>query len=211
MLKEVDREYQEVLLKYKSALNSLETQIDILLRDFEFKNHYNPVEHIKSRIKSYDSVVTKLHSRGYEVTKENIEEHVHDMVGVRIVCAFLSDIYTILDLFEASDQILVHLKKDYINTPKETGYSSYHLLVYVPVYLIDGITMVEAEIQIRTLAMDFWASLDHKIRYKYAGNDIPKEIQDNMYKCAHDIHALDRKMLVMNDKMHNYIEDNEII
>lgn len=209
-MEELTKSYEELLLKYNAALKTLETQIAILLQDFEFKNHYNPVEHVKSRIKSYDSIVNKLRSRDYEVNVTNIEDHIHDAVGIRIVCSFLSDVYTIVKLLEDSDQITVHTKKDYISNPKDSGYSSYHLLVYVPVYLIDGVEMVEAEIQIRTVAMDFWASLDHKIRYKFKG-DIPKEIQDNMYKCALDINDLDHKMVAMNDKMQTLIEDQEII
>ena len=209
-MEELTESYEELLLKYNAALKTLETQIAILLQDFEFKNHYNPVEHVKSRIKSYDSIVNKLRSRDYEVNVTNIEDHIHDAVGIRIVCSFLSDVYTIVKLLEDSDQITVHTKKDYISNPKDSGYSSYHLLVYVPVYLIDGVEMVEAEIQIRTVAMDFWASLDHKIRYKFEG-DIPKDIQENMYKCALDINNLDHKMVDMNNQMRTIIEDQEII
>ena len=209
-LEELTEDYEELILKYNAALKTLETQIAILIQDYEFKNHYNPVEHVKSRIKSYDSIVNKLKSRDYDVTVENIENHIHDVVGLRIVCSFLSDVYAIVKLLEDSDQITVHTKKDYISNPKDSGYSSYHLLVYVPVYLIDGVEMVEAEIQIRTVAMDFWASLDHKIRYKFKG-EIPNEIQENMYKCALDINDLDQKMVDMNNKMRTIIEDQEII
>lgn len=209
-LEELTEDYKELLLKYNAALKTLETQIAILIQDYEFKNHYNPVEHVKSRIKSYDSIVNKLKSRDYDVTVENIENHIHDVVGLRIVCSFLSDVYAIVKLLEDSDQITVHTKKDYISNPKDSGYSSYHLLVYVPVYLIDGVEMVEAEIQIRTVAMDFWASLDHKIRYKFKG-DIPNQIQENMYKCALDINDLDQKMVDMNNQMRTIIEDQEII
>lgn len=209
-MEELTEDYEELLLKYNAALKTLETQIAILIQDYEFKNHYNPVEHVKSRIKSYDSIVNKLKSRDYDVTVENIENHIHDVVGLRIVCSFLSDVYAIVKLLEDSDQIKVHTKKDYISNPKDSGYSSYHLLVYVPVYLIDGVEMVEAEIQIRTVAMDFWASLDHKIRYKFKG-DIPNQIQENMYKCALDINDLDQKMVDMNNQMRTIIEDQEII
>lgn len=209
-MEELTEDYEELLLKYNAALKTLETQIAILIQDYEFKNHYNPVEHVKSRIKSYDSIVNKLKSRDYDVTVENIENHIHDVVGLRIVCSFLSDVYAIVKLLEDSDQITVHTKKDYISNPKDRGYSSYHLLVYVPVYLIDGVEMVEAEIQIRTVAMDFWASLDHKIRYKFKG-EIPNEIQENMYKCALDINDLDQKMVDMNNQMRTIIEDQEII
>ena len=207
---EEDKELEGLILKYTAALKTLETQISILLQDYEHRNNYNPVEHIKSRIKSYDSATKKLTSRGYEITTKNIEEHVHDMVGLRIVCSFLSDVYEIVKIIENSDQITIRDKKDYITNPKDTGYYSYHLLVYVPVYLIDGVTLVEAEIQIRTVAMDFWASLDHKITYKFKG-EIPEEIKEGMHKCAEDIHALDQKMLKLNNEMQIIKDDQEII
>ena len=207
---EEDKELEGLILKYTAALKTLETQISILLQDYEHKNNYNPVEHIKSRIKSYDSATKKLISRGYELTTKNIEDHVHDMVGLRIVCSFLSDVYEIVKIIEDSDQITIRDKKDYITNPKDTGYYSYHLLVYVPVYLIDGVTLVEAEIQIRTVAMDFWASLDHKITYKFKG-EISEEIKEGMHKCAEDIHALDQKMLKLNNEMQIIKDDQEII
>ena len=205
-----DKQLEELLLKYTAALKTLETQISILLQDYEYKNNYNPVEHIKSRLKTYESATKKLISRGYEVTPKNIEENIHDMVGLRIVCSFLSDVYEIVKIIENSDQITIHDKKDYITNPKETGYASYHLLVYVPVYLIDGVHLVEAEIQIRTVAMDFWASLDHKITYKFQGK-IPEEIKEGMQHCAEDIHALDQKMLELNKEMQVIKDDQEII
>lgn len=207
---EKDKELEGLILKYTAALKTLETEISILLQDYEYKNNYNPVEHIKSRLKSYDSASKKLISKGYKVNTTNIEKHVHDMVGLRIVCSFLSDVYEIVKIIENSDQITVHDKEDYITNPKDTGYSSYHLNVYIPVYLIDGVELVEAEIQIRTVAMDFWASLDHKITYKFKG-EIPEEIKDGMHKCAEDIHALDQKMLKLNKEMQIIKEDQEII
>ena len=208
MREEQRKEVKRLLLKYTAALKPLETQISILIQDYEQQNNYNLVEHVKSRIKRLESAEKKLVSRNYEVTVENIEKHVHDMVGVRIVCAFLSDVYKIVEMIEKSETIQVYAKKDYIAHPKESGYSSYHLLVYVPIYLLDGKEMVEAEIQIRTLAMDFWASLDHKIQYKFQGS-VPKQVQDNMYKCAIDINDLDHKMLILNDKMQEYKEEKD--
>ncbi len=207
---EESREFEELILKYTSALKTLETQISILLEDFEHKNHYNPVEHIKTRLKSYDSIVNKLQEKGYEVTYDNIVKHVHDIVGMRIVCSFLSDVSKIVEIIELSDQITIHDKKDYIANPKKTGYSSYHLLVYVPVYLIDGVTLVEAEIQIRTMAMDFWASLAHKVTYKFK-DEIPVEVLSDMHRCAEDIHKLDLKMLNINNKVQSIKDDHEII
>lgn len=207
---EEGKELEGLILKYTAALKTLETQINILLQDYEHKNNYNPVEHIKSRIKSYDSASKKLISKGYEVNLKNIEEYVHDMVGIRIVCSFLSDVYEIVKIIEDSDQITVHDKDDYIANPKDTGYSSYHLNVYVPVYLIDEVILVPAEIQIRTVAMDFWASLDHKITYKFNG-EIPEDIKEGMQHCAEDIHQLDLKMLNMNKEMQIIKDDQEII
>ncbi len=207
---EEDKELDGLILKYTAALKTLETEISILLQDYEYKNNYNPVEHIKSRLKSYDSASKKLISRGYEVTVKNIEEHILDMVGIRIVCSFLSDVYEIVRIIESSDQITVHDKEDYITNPKDTGYSSYHLNVYVPVYLIDGVELVAAEIQIRTVAMDFWASLDHKIMYKFKG-EIPEEIREEMQNCAKDIHRLDQKMLNLNKEMQIIKDDQEVI
>ena len=132
------------------------------------------------------------------------------MVGIRIICSFLSDVHKIVELIENSDQITVHDKEDYITNPKASGYSSYHLSVYVPVYLIDGVTLVEAEIQIRTVAMDFWASLDHKITYKFKGK-IPEKINRGMQQCAEDIHTLDQEMLKLNNEMQIIKDDQEII
>lgn len=201
-------EIEMLLLKYNSALKTLENHLNILINDFEFKNRYMPVEHVKSRIKKFDSAIAKLSRKNYDITVENIEAHVHDMVGVRIVCSFLDDVYKIRELVKNSDFITVYEEKDYIKNPKETGYSSYHLLVYVPVYLSDGVELVKAEIQIRTMAMDFWASLDHKIQYKFE-EKIPEDVIEEMHKCSVDINNLDSKMLSLNETVQSYLSDEE--
>ena len=210
MNQENPKTWEEMLLKYKFAKTILEAQLQILLKEHEHKTGKNCVEHTKSRLKTESSILKKLESKGYAKTVENVEKHIHDIVGFRIVCSFLSDVKEIVKMIENSEQITVHDKEDYISNPKETGYSSYHLNVYVPVYLIDGVTMVAAEIQIRTVAMDFWASLDHKITYKFKGG-IPLEIQEEMQKCADDIRKLDRKMLNINNQMQEIKDDQEII
>ncbi len=191
------------MLKYKFALQVLETQVNILIEDFTFKNKYNPVEHIKSRIKTRESAIKKLQNKNYQVNYENLVNHVHDMVGIRIVCSFLSDVYDIIKLIENSSIIRVKEKKDYINNPKETGYMSYHLIVYVPIHLNGHEEYVEAEIQIRTSAMDFWASLDHKMQYKFP-SVIPDEIKKELYNCSMDIKKLDQKMLYLNEIVNKY-------
>ncbi len=199
---------ESMLLKYNSALRTLETYIDILIKDYEFENKYMPIEHVKSRVKKFDSAIIKLRSRNYEVNRYNIENHIHDMVGIRIVCSFLDDVYNIVNLIKNSSFISVHGEKDYIKNPKDTGYSSYHLLVNVPVYLSSGLEEVEAEIQIRTMAMDFWASLDHKIQYKFK-DKIPEEIMEEMHKCSIDINNLDHKMLQLNEAVQNILSEED--
>ncbi len=196
-------EIKAAMLKYDFALQILETQLKILIKEYETKYQYHPVEHIKSRIKTIDSAIAKLQKKGYEVNLYNLEHHVHDIIGIRIVCSFLSDTYKIVEMLENSSFIKIIEKKDYISHPKPSGYTSYHLIVKIPVCLVSGIEEVEAEIQIRTIAMDFWASLDHKIQYKFS-NDIPTEIKKELYNCAVDIKKLDQKMLILNDIVNRY-------
>lgn len=193
---------EEILLKYEFALEMLETQLDILIKGYVFKNKYNPVEHVKSRIKSQDSAIKKLQNKNYEVTIDNLIGHVHDMIGVRIVCSFLTDVYEIVKLIKDSNQFKIKEEKDYIAKPKDTGYISYHLIIEVPIVVDNKTEYVEAEIQIRTIAMDFWASLDHKIQYKF--KEIPEEIKKEMYKCSLDIEALDEKMNELKKFVNNY-------
>ena len=195
-----DFDYQ--MLKYKFALTKLETEINILTEDYAFKHKYNPVEHIESRIKTRESVLQKLQKKNCEMTLENIKEHVHDMIGIRIVCSFLSDVKNIVHMIEKSKHLLVKKEKDYITSPKDSGYTSYHLIVYVPLCLEEE-EFIEAEIQIRTVAMDFWASLDHKIQYKFS-EEIPEEIKTELYNCSLAIKALDHKMLLLSEIVNRY-------
>ncbi len=195
----------ELMLKYEFALNILETHLNILIKEFSFSHGYNPVEHVKSRIKEENSALKKLEQKGYEPTYYNIANHLHDMIGVRIVCSFLSDVYDIVDLIKSSPQFKLKEEKDYIEHPKESGYISYHLLVLVPIYLNDTIEYVEAEIQIRTMAMDFWASLDHKIQYKFS-KTLPNEISEKLYDFSLEINDLDRRMNLLNNIVKRYEE-----
>lgn len=198
----MDRE-KELMLKYSFALEVLKTEMNILIKNYEYKNDYNPVEHIKSRIKSKESAIKKLDKKGYDLTFENLEKHVHDMVGIRIVCSFMSDVYEVINLIKNSKQFKILEEKDYINDPKDSGYSSYHLNILVPVHLDNEIEYVEAEIQIRTIAMDFWASLDHKISYKFP-SEIPDEVKEEMFNCSLDIRTLDAKMENLSQIMKKY-------
>lgn len=191
------------LLKYQFALKMLDTELDILVQDFVSHHGYNPVEHVKSRIKTFDSIKNKLIRKGYEVTERNVLFHVHDVVGFRIVVSFLSDVYDIVSMINNSHNLIVKTRKDYISTPKESGYTSYHMIVLVPIYLENHVEYVEAEIQIRTIAMDFWSSLDHKIRYKFS-DAIPEDVTNAMKSYAEDIKELDKKMYQLNQVMNRY-------
>ena len=198
-----EREISELMLKYNFALQLLETQFNILIKEFEFKNKYNPVEHMKSRLKTEKSIIDKLNKKGYEVTTKNMISHVHDIIGIRIVCSFLEDVYDIVDIIKSSKQFKIKEEKDYIKNPKSTGYMSYHLIVLVPIYLNETVEHVEAEIQIRTSAMDFWASIDHKVQYKFP-SEIPEEVKKEMYNCSLDIRKLDEKMQQLNEFVNKY-------
>lgn len=198
-----EREVSELMLKYNFALQLLETQFNILIKEFEFKNKYNPVEHMKSRLKTEKSIIDKLNKKGYEVTTKNMISHVHDIIGIRIVCSFLEDVYDIVDIIKSSKQFKIKEEKDYIKNPKSTGYMSYHLIVLVPIYLNETVEHVKAEIQIRTSAMDFWASIDHKVQYKFP-SEIPEEVKKEMYNCSLDIRKLDEKMQQLNEFVNKY-------
>ena len=200
-----EREVSELMLKYNFALQLLETHFNILIKEFEFKNKYNPVEHMKSRLKTEKSIIDKLNKKGYEVTTKNMILHVHDIIGIRIVCSFLDDVYDIVDIIKSSKQFKIKEEKDYIKNPKTTGYMSYHLIVLVPIYLNETVEHVEAEIQIRTSAMDFWASIDHKVQYKFP-SEIPEEVKKEMYNCSLDIRKLDEKMQQLNEFVNKYNE-----
>ena len=190
-------EFNHLMLKYDFALEKLETELNVLIKEYEFNNKYQPVDHIKSRIKTKESAFKKLEKKGYDIDIKNLMEYVHDMVGIRIVCSFIPDVYDIVNLIKKSPNLKVLEQRDYIKKPKKSGYSSYHLIVQVPIYLNEEVEYIKAEIQIRTMAMDFWASLDHKIQYKY--NEIPEEVKEEMFNCAVAIKALDDKMINLNE------------
>lgn len=194
--------WTEVILIYNSALKQISTKLEILNDEFQHVHRYNPIEHIKSRIKSSESIVKKLRRNGLESTIENMVEYVNDIAGIRVICSFSSDIYRIAEMISNQNDIKVLAIKDYIKTPKPSGYRSYHMLITVPVYLSDRIVRAKVEVQIRTVAMDFWASLEHKINYKFEG-DVPQNIKDELVECAQMISAADNRMLRLNEEIQN--------
>ena len=201
-------DWDTVMFIYKSALKQIDTKIDILNDEFQHVHRYNPIEHIKSRIKTSESIVKKLKRHGYESTIQNMVQYVNDIAGIRVICSFTSDIYRIAEMISNQSDIKVISVKDYIVNPKPSGYKSYHMLVTVPVYLSDRIVDTKVEIQIRTVAMDFWASLEHKIHYKFEGN-APAHIKNELIECARMVSELDAKMLSLNEEVLNLSEREE--
>lgn len=192
--------WKEVILIYNSALKQVLTKLDILNDEFAHVHRYNPIEHIKSRIKTSESIVKKLKKHGHESTIQNMIEYVNDIAGIRVICSFTSDIYQIAEMISNQRDIKVLSVKDYIKNPKPSGYKSYHMLVSVPVYLSDRTIDTKVEIQIRTVAMDFWASLEHKIHYKFEGN-APDHIRNELVECANMVSQLDERMLLLNEEV----------
>lgn len=198
--------FREMMLKYEFALKRLETELSILLDDYKYKKGYNPVEHIKSRIKSLGSIINKLDKKGIEYSTNNIVRNVHDVVGMRIVCSFLSDVYEIVNIIKSSKEFIIIDESDYIKDPKDSGYSSYHLNILVPIYLLDRTEYIESEIQIRTVAMDCWASLDHKLSYKLP-KIVPEELRASMALKAEEIRKLDKSVQQLYEIVKKYEKD----
>ena len=192
--------WKEVTLTYNAALKMIETRMEILNDEFQHVHCYNPIEHIKARIKTPESIVKKLKRDGRESTIDNMVKYINDIAGIRIICSFTSDIYRIADMICEQKDIQVVAVKDYITFPKASGYKSYLMIVTVPVYLSDRTVDTKVEIQIRTVAMDFWASLEHKIHYKFEG-DVPENIKNELVECARMVSDLDIRMLKLNEEI----------
>ena len=200
--------WEEVNLLYNAALKQMQTKIEILNDEFQEVHKYNPIEHVKYRVKVPESIVKKLKRNGYESTIENMVRYVNDIAGIRIICSFTSDIYRIAEMISNQKDIQVLTVKDYIMNPKASGYRSYHMIVSLPVYLSDRIVNVKVEIQIRTVAMDFWASLEHKIQYKFEGK-APSHINSELTQCAQMVADLDARMLSLNEEIQAVGEKQE--
>ena len=198
--------WTELMLVYSAAMKQIEAKIEILNEEFQQVHSYNPIEHVKSRLKSTESIVKKLKKQGREVSLGNMVEYVNDIAGVRVICSFTSDIYRIADIISKQRDIKVISVKDYLVKPKPSGYKSYHMIVSIPVYLTDRVVETKVEIQIRTVAMDFWASLEHKMNYKFEGN-APQSLKDELIMCAEIVSLLDERMLSLNEEVQNYSKE----
>ena len=207
-LQQIPLEAQEMLarfvtlqFRYQAALREVRTKLEILDSEFSSKHRRNPIHHMQSRLKSVPSIIEKLHRKGLDVNITNATEHLMDIAGIRVVCSYIDDIYTIAELLVHQDDIRVIKRRDYIQQPKENGYRSLHLVLEVPVFLQDGKTLMPVEVQIRTIAMDLWASLEHSLRYKGL-QAIPPEISEELHLAAMDIQSLDERM----QSIHNRVE-----
>ena len=190
--------WKTAMLLYNSALKKVTTKLEILNDEFQHVHNYNPIENIKSRMKSPESIVQKLKRKGYEVSIENMVRYVEDIAGVRLACSFTSDILQMADMIGRQNDLTVISIKDYLKNPKPSGYKSFHMIISIPVFLSDKTVETKVEVQIRTIAMDFWASLEHKIYYKFEGN-APAYISQELQECAEIVSMLDNKMLLLNE------------
>lgn len=195
LLRENTLPYRQLMSYYRCAAMEIETKFRVLNEQFSLQYDRNPIETIKSRIKSQESIIEKLRRKNYPFTLKSIEENIRDVAGVRVICSFPEDIYLLADCLLKQDDITLIEKKDYIQNPKESGYRSLHLIVEVPIFLENEKRLMKAEVQLRTIAMDFWASLEHKLRYK---KDIPQEeaelLAQELVECARVSAQLDVKM-----------------
>lgn len=190
---ETAQRFEELMMMYQCAIQEVTTKLEVLNHEMSVRNNRNPIETIKYRIKKPKSIAEKLARYGHKVSIESAFENLNDVAGVRVICSFIEDIYTISDMLTRQDDIRLVQVKDYIKNPKPNGYRSYHMIIEIPVFFSDHKQYMRVEVQIRTMAMDFWASLEHRVRYK---NDISntEEISDRLKKCADVIAATDAEM-----------------
>ena len=192
--------FETAMFIYQSALIQMNSRVEVLNRELNHVYSYNPIEYVKTRLKTPESIMKKLKKNGHQVSIDDMVEYVNDIAGLRITCSFFTEIYFVADMIARQDNLSVLSIKDYISRPKESGYKSYHMLLSIPVALADAVIPTKVEVQIRTMAMDFWASLEHKIYYKYEGN-APGYFARELQECASIISKLDAKMMSLNDAM----------
>ena len=188
------------MMMYACAIREVKTKLEVLNDELSVKNQRNPIEMIKSRVKKPMSILEKLQRRGFEVSLESMRENLDDVAGIRIICSFLDDIYEVAEMLVRQDDVKVIAVKDYIKNPKPNGYRSYHLIIEVPVFFTECKRSMRVEVQIRTIAMDFWASLDHQLKYKKSLRD-DSEISQELKQCADVIAQTDAKMLAIRQKI----------
>ena len=197
-IEEKTNTFEKIMTIYEMAITELETKLNILQKEFKVFYNYDLIDHINTRIKQPESIVNKMKKKGYELTYKEMIENINDIAGVRIICQLKDDIFKIRNLIEELPGIQIEKEKDYVNHPKESGYSSYHMIVKVPVNLSKQTIYVKVEIQIRTMAMDFWASLEHKMKYK-TDKEVNKKTSKELVNYAKIVNRMDNKIMLMNN------------
>ena len=198
-------DYKELRMIYACAMKEIKTKFDILNTEFNLQYHRNPINSIQTRLKSTASIIEKLAKLNVPVDIENVDEHIHDIAGVRVICSYIDDVYLVAEALLKQDDITLVTRKDYIEHPKENGYRSLHLIVKVPVFLSERRLEMEVEVQLRTIAMDFWASLEHQLHYKsdFDGKDA---LVDELRRCAETISRTDSDMMKIRSKMETLVD-----
>ena len=197
-IEEKTNTFEKLMTIYEMAITELETKMNILQKEFKIFYNYDLIDHINTRIKQPDSIVNKMKKKGYELTYKEMIENINDIAGIRVICQLKDDIFKIRNLIEKIPGIHIEKEKDYVNHPKESGYASYHMIVKVPVNLSKQTIYVKVEIQIRTMAMDFWASLEHKMKYK-TDKEVNKKTSKELVNYAKIVNKMDNKMALMNE------------
>ena len=193
-------DFFSIQCRYSAAMKEVQTKLEILDDEFQMKHRRNPIHHIESRLKSIQSIMEKLSRKSFAVSMKSAVANLNDIAGIRVICPYVEDVYNVAKLLTSQDD--VHLKeiRDYIQHPKPNGYRSLHLILEIPVFLQEGRILVPVEVQIRTIAMDFWASLEHDLRYKAHGI-VPQDISDELQQVGEDIAHLDHKMQSIHDRI----------
>ncbi|SFO09395.1 GTP pyrophosphokinase [Proteiniclasticum ruminis] len=187
------KEVARLMSYYRCAMMEIETKLNVLNEEFSWELDHNPISSIKKRLKSMPSIIGKLERKGHPLSMENIEEHLMDVAGVRVICSFPEDVYAMRDALIRQDDVVLLEEKDYIKNPKPNGYRSLHLIIGIPIFLAKEKKMMKVEVQLRTIAMDFWASLEHQLRYK-KNSYFTKEMADELMECARISADLDLRM-----------------
>ena len=202
------RPFAELMMRYKCAMLEVKTKLDVLNTQLSLENDRNPFESIECRLKSVPSIIEKLNRKGLELSAESIEKNLNDVAGIRVICSFPEDIYILAEELCTQDDIRLIACKDYIKNPKPNGYRSLHLIVEIPIFLMPEKKFMRVEVQFRTIAMDFWASLEHKLKYKKDIKQDVEQISEELRECAEEISRLDMKMQNIHRKI--YGTDSEI-
>lgn len=196
--------YFRLQCRYSAAIREVQTKLEVLNEEFNLRYKRNPIHHMQSRLKTNQSIAEKLKRRGHNISFASATANLYDIAGIRVICSYTKDIYMIANLLKRQDDVRVIKECDYIKNPKKNGYRSLHIVIEIPVFLAEGKRMVPVEVQIRTITMDFWASLDHQLRYKEV-KKIPKELEEELIQAAYDIAQIEQRM----QKLHNVIENIE--